>query len=91
MQNLWAAFPDWYQLYAFILPKFSFISSILDLSGAVDVYSDWIDACDSVAKEVAGHASTNAVSRTRRDSLDEDLDDDFIEMDDVEREGAYAD
>jgi transcription elongation factor Elf1 len=23
----------------------------LDLSSAVDVYSDWIDACDSVAKE----------------------------------------
>lgn len=23
----------------------------LDLSAAVDVYSDWIDACDAVAKE----------------------------------------
>lgn len=26
----------------------------LDLSAAVDVYSDWIDACDAVAKEAAG-------------------------------------
>ena len=25
-----------------------------DLSAAVDVYSDWIDACDAVAKEAAG-------------------------------------
>ena len=25
-----------------------------DLSAAVDVYSDWIDACDSVAQEAAG-------------------------------------
>ena len=28
--------------------------SLLDLSAAVDVYSDWIDACDAVAKEAAG-------------------------------------
>ena len=27
-----------------------------DLSHAVDVYSDWVDACDSVAKEAAGSA-----------------------------------
>ena len=25
-----------------------------DLSAGVDVYSDWVDACDSVAKEAAG-------------------------------------
>ena len=25
-----------------------------DLSAGVDVYSDWIDACDTVAKEAAG-------------------------------------
>jgi transcription elongation factor Elf1 len=29
-------------------------SFILDLSAAVDVYSDWVDACDTVAKEAAG-------------------------------------
>ena len=27
--------------------------SAIDLSAGVDVYSDWIDACDSVAKEAA--------------------------------------
>lgn len=27
---------------------------MIDLSAAVDVYSDWIDACDAVAKEAAG-------------------------------------
>ena len=32
---------------------------ILDLSAAVDVYSDWIDACDSVAKEAA-HGQVDA-------------------------------
>lgn len=26
---------------------------ILDLSAAVDVYSDWVDACDAVAKDTA--------------------------------------
>lgn len=25
----------------------------LDLSAAVDVYSDWVDACDAVAKDTA--------------------------------------
>lgn len=25
----------------------------LDLSAGVDVYSDWVDACDSVAKDAA--------------------------------------
>ena len=28
-------------------------ASTADLSAGVDVYSDWIDACDSVAKEAA--------------------------------------
>jgi transcription elongation factor Elf1 len=26
---------------------------LLDLSAAVDVYSDWVDACDAVAKDTA--------------------------------------
>ena len=26
----------------------------VDLSAAVDVYSDWVDACDQVAKETGG-------------------------------------
>ncbi|MCJ1309987.1 hypothetical protein MMC25_003648 [Agyrium rufum] len=32
----------------------SFQSGINYLSAGVDVYSDWIDACDEVAKEAAG-------------------------------------
>ena len=91
MQDMCAAFSDRYQLYVLILRKSTGLTWSLDLSGAVDVYSDWIDACDSVAKETAGHASAHAVSRARRDSLDEDLDDDFIEMDDADAEGVYAD
>ena len=35
---------------------------LLDLSAAVDVYSDWIDACDAVAKEAAGLPKDNASS-----------------------------
>ena len=27
--------------------------NLLDLSAGVDVYSDWVDACDAVAKESA--------------------------------------
>lgn len=28
-----------------------FFALFLDLSAAVDVYSDWVDACDAVAKD----------------------------------------
>ena len=34
-------------------------TSIVDLSAGVDVYSDWIDACDSVAKEAADAPATD--------------------------------
>ena len=63
----------------------------LDLSAAVDVYSDWIDACDAVAKDEAGRNIAAVAQRARRDSLDEDLEDDFIENDEIDGEGAYAD
>ena len=36
--------------------------AVLDLSAAVDVYSDWIDACDAVAKEAVGEAATSSQS-----------------------------
>lgn len=39
-----------------ILPVGSMIlpsDTLLDLSAAVDVYSDWVDACDAVAKDTA--------------------------------------
>ncbi|EEH39439.2 transcription elongation factor 1 [Paracoccidioides lutzii Pb01] len=38
----------------------------LDLSAAVDVYSDWIDACDAVAK----HAAGNDMETTTRGATD---------------------
>ena len=31
-----------------------------DLSAAVDVYSDWVDACDAVAKDTVGKDEDNA-------------------------------
>lgn len=39
----------------------------LDLSSGVDVYSDWIDACDAVAKEAA-HMTGDAEGSTRYQS-----------------------
>ncbi len=31
-----------------------------DLSAAVDVYSDWVDACDAVAKDTVGKDEDDA-------------------------------
>lgn len=56
----------------------SFHCSINYLSAPVDVYSDWVDACDQVAKETkAGESSqsrytTSAARKTTRDDDDED-------------------
>jgi len=55
------------------------------LSAAVDVYSDWVDACDAVAKdaeggelEQGGYATSRAPARPKaRDQDDED--DDLID------------
>ena len=33
------------------LPQRPYSNHDIDLSAAVDVYSDWVDACDSVAKD----------------------------------------
>jgi transcription elongation factor Elf1 len=41
----------------------------LDLSAAVDVYSDWVDACDSVAKTKANDYD----QRDLQDGLDVDI------------------
>lgn len=40
---------------------------ILDLSAAVDVYSDWIDACDAVAQEAAGNAREDSGPQSYND------------------------
>ena len=62
-----------------------------DLSAAVDVYSDWVDACDAVAKEDvnegAGGGGEYAPSRAPvaraagRGREEEEDDDGFIEDD----------
>ncbi|KAK4987464.1 hypothetical protein LTR50_004596 [Elasticomyces elasticus] len=74
-----------------------------DLSHAVDVYSDWIDACDAVAKEAAdgvGKAAAapyrdiNPSSRPTAPVGSGDFynkDDGFIDDDDVDAEADYAD
>jgi transcription elongation factor Elf1 len=61
-----------------------------DLSAPVDVYADWIDACDAVAKEAAAGRSTER-STNRTGALPKPVDDDdgFIENDDLDAEGEY--
>lgn len=63
----------------------------IDLSAAVDVYSDWVDACDAVAKEdVEERGGEYASSRPTAGRLaggramaeDEDLDDLIDDEDD---------
>lgn len=48
-----------YAQSALIMRYRVFTSLAADLSAGVDVYSDWIDACDSVAKE-AGNTGRDA-------------------------------
>lgn len=43
----------------FDLIKLRLTATTTDLSAGVDVYSDWIDACDSVAKEAANAADAD--------------------------------
>ncbi|KAF1947103.1 Elf1-domain-containing protein [Clathrospora elynae] len=75
----------------------TFQTNINYLSAPVDVYADWIDACDAVAKEAAkGNAATsrsaNRMGRMPTAAQEEDEDDGgFIEQDDVDAEGEYAD
>lgn len=69
----------------------------VDLSAAVDVYSDWVDACDAVAKEdvedrggefAPSHAPAARSSRRARD--EEDDEDDIIDDDDEDGGGGYG-
>lgn len=72
-------------------------NSSTDLSAAVDVYSDWVDACDAVAKDVDGVSRDYAPPRVTapgrpsavkaRDGADDD-DDDII--DDEDGFGGYG-
>ena len=40
---------------------------MVDLSAEVDVYSDWIDACDAVAKDAAGATEADDVLNSYED------------------------
>lgn len=70
----------------------TFQTPINTLSAPVDVYADWIDACDAVAKEAAaGKANLGrSTNRTGARTALEDDDDGFVEQDDVDAEGEYA-
>ncbi|KAF2184685.1 Elf1-domain-containing protein [Zopfia rhizophila CBS 207.26] len=76
----------------------TFQTNINYLSAPVDVYADWIDACDAVAKEAAGGATEKSSYRPGAASRpaaaaagDESLGDDFIVDDEQDAEGEYAD
>lgn len=106
MQGVRTAFPDRSQLYDYSQRHASHgVASadiLLDLSAAVDVYSDWVDACDSVAKQsadVTGRNATNSyrdvdlasrgeATAARGDEYDDD--DGFVENDEVDPEAEYA-
>lgn len=68
------------------------VDGILDLSHPVDVYSDWVDACDAVAKkggEQVGSERTVAAARAsgRGAGVNEDGNlDDLIDDGGVERD-----
>lgn len=79
----------------------TFQTNINYLSAPVDVYADWIDACDAVAKEAAASKTGMARSNNRMGRVEtarEDEDDDapdaddlrFVEQDDLDAEGEYA-
>lgn len=42
-----------------------------DLSAAVDVYSDWVDACDAVAKDTANQydGAVGSIGNSKSDAL----------------------
>lgn len=57
------------------------------------MYADWVDACDAVAKEAARGNARLESSTNRTGALPKPVDDDdgFIEQDDLDAEGEYAD
>jgi len=73
---------------------------LLDLSAAVDVYSDWVDACDQVAKDHGAEKGGNhELSRASasggrqgagRARDEEDDDNDIIDDEDEDGAGGYG-
>ncbi|KAG2169587.1 hypothetical protein VTO58DRAFT_107706 [Aureobasidium pullulans] len=73
------------------------------LSAPIDVYSDWVDACDAVAKQAAestskpgrdtygGTASQSRSQAARGETANVPADDGFIDDDELDAEADYAD
>ncbi|OJD38874.1 transcription elongation factor [Diplodia corticola] len=74
----------------------SFQCNINALSAAVDVYYDWVDACDAVADGEANAASSKpfrepgSLQRGQSGGARRERDD-FIDDDDADAEGDFAD
>jgi len=74
----------------------SFQCQVNYLSAAVDVYSEWVDACDAVAKEInedggPGYTQSHRVGGTGSRGLDHNVDDEEHDGDGYEGEGIVAD
>ena len=96
--------PDRHQLYVRSDAAHSALTLFADLSAPVDVYSDWVDACDAVAKEAAAGSTRPATNTSRQPGLQsrkslaaaeeeegyEDDGDGFVENDEVDGEAAYT-
>ena len=98
---------DWYQLYVIVTVSHAAIICthyIADLTQPVDVYSDWIDACDAVAKDQATtttsmpapsfrqrHASASAQGGLAPGEKYTDEDAGFIDDEGADAEVAYDD
>ncbi|KAJ8118266.1 hypothetical protein OPT61_g717 [Boeremia exigua] len=90
VQGLWTDVPNQCQLYVRLFLEVGALLIDVDLSAPVDVYADWIDACDAVAKEAAaGRATERSTNRTGALPKPVDDDDGFIENDDLDAEGDY--
>jgi transcription elongation factor Elf1 len=84
-------------------PGTSVNTHLTDLSAPIDVYSDWVDACDSVAKQAAqstsqprrdtysGTASQSRSQATSDAAANTAADDGFIDDDELDAEADYAD
>ena len=66
----------------------------VDLSAAVDVYSDWVDACDAVAKEDgeerAGDIAPSRIPTGRPKARDRSEEEDDIIDDGSDGMGGYG-
>ncbi|OJD23765.1 hypothetical protein ACJ73_04883 [Blastomyces percursus] len=78
-------------LFFIVLPLTAPPAMALDLSAAVDVYSDWVDACDAVAKDAAAGNDVDTTARganegslgpVRREAEREEFDEAEVGLDD---------